>query len=405
VTIASFVEGATRRKGGLGLVGVPLILKSAAERGHHAVLMIAGHPMPGREKFIVDDVQSALKRSEGAGTFGIVTVRAGTTWAFAPALVWRAWRLVRRADVVSLHSLYSFPVLAGFLMARFHGKPYGLWPHGVLAPFQRSISKRRKWLYDRLFARRILDGASVLFYSAEGEFREAAELGLRSPAVVVPHGIDVTQFADLPPRGCFRSRVFPGHEGELIVFLARLNAKKGLDLLIAAMAAVLAERPRARLAIVGPPDPAAFERRVRTWIREHGIESQVALTGPVNDEAKREVMADADVFVLPSQAENFGFSVFEAMASGVPVVVSDTLNYAAEIARCGAGLAVPREAASFATSIVGLLGNADLRKEMGGNGIRLARKYSWDETGARVERAFESILHGCPIPQDLLRKA
>jgi glycosyltransferase involved in cell wall biosynthesis len=114
-------------------------------------------------------------------------------------------------------------------------------------------------------------------------------------------------------------------------------------------------------------------------------------------------MADADVFVLPSQAENFGFSVFEAMASRVPVVVSDTLNYAEEIVRSGAGLAVQRDPESFAAAILRLLEGPALRQQMGANGLQFARRYDWAETGIRVERAFESILQNRPLPADLAK--
>ncbi len=401
MTVISFVEGATSRKGGFGIGGVSMILSSTAARGHHVALIMGGPINPGGEKFLGRDIESALERRQGAGTFGIVTLRAWTTWAFAPAILWRTHKYVRAADCVSLHSAYSFPVLAGYLLARFYRKPYGLWPHGVFAPFQRTVSARKKWLYDHFIGRRILNNASVLFFTARGEREETAALGLRSPSVIVPHGIDVDEFTELPPKGRFRARFFPGHEGELVVFLARLNAKKGLDLLIQAMARVVAQRPQARLAIVGPPDPANFERRVLDWIRESGIESHVVLTGPVVGEAKLEVMADADVFVLPSQAENFGFSVFEAMASRVPVVVSDTLNYAEEIARSGAGVAAQRDPESFAAAILRLLEDPALRHQMGANGLQLARRYDWAETGIRVERTFESILQNRPLPADL----
>jgi glycosyltransferase involved in cell wall biosynthesis len=183
-----------------------------------------------------------------------------------------------------------------------------------------------------------------------------------------------------------------------VVFLARLNAKKGLDLLIQAMARVVARRPRSRLAIIGPPDPAGFEHKVTDWIRENGLESHAILTGAVAHDVKLEALADADVFAAPSQAENFGFSVFEAMASRIPVVVSDTLNYAEEISRCGAGLSVPREPEEFATAIIRLLDSPALREDMGANGLQLARRYSREETGIRVERTMISILQQSPIP-------
>jgi glycosyltransferase involved in cell wall biosynthesis len=358
---------------------------------------MAGEPIPGRENFVVPDSDAALARKEGLGTFGIVTGKARTRWGCSPSMLWRFSGLVREADFVTLHSLYSFPVLAGYLLARWHR----IWPHGVLAPIQRKIGVRKKYVYNQLLADRILRNASVLFYSAEGEREEAGSLGLHTPSVIVPDGFNPDEFATLPERGRFRKRFLNGHAGPLVLFLARLHAKKGLDLLIRAMRSVIAERPDARLAIVGPPDPVSFHKQVLRWVEENGIELQTVVPGVAGPEMRLEAFADADVYVLPSYAENFGFSVFEAMACGVPVVVSDTLNYAAEIAQSGAGLAVPRTPEQFSAAILNLLDWSDLRSQMGSCGRLLARKYSPEETGAKVETTVESILRRRPFPAEL----
>ena len=397
--IIGFAEGA--RGDSPGIVSIPTILNSTAARGHSVVLLIGGRVIPGKERFVVPDSEKALARKAGSGTFGIVCVKAWTHWRFCPAVLWRFSSLVRGADFVTLHSLYSFPVLAGYLLARFHRKPYGIWPHGVLAPFQRQISVRKKWIYNKLFADRILRNASVIFYSAEGEREEAAALGFRTPSVIVPDGFNADEFSALPPRGLFRARFLNGHTGPLVLFLARLHAKKGLDLLIKAMGRVIAERPDTRLAIVGPPDPPSFNKQILQWIKESGIESQTVLPGMAGPEMRLEAFADADLYVLPSHAENFGFSVFEAMACGVPVVVSETLNYAAQIALSGAGLALPRTAEEFCSAIMNLIDRPEARREMGVCGKTFARRYSLEETGARVAETIGSILQLRPFPDDL----
>jgi glycosyltransferase involved in cell wall biosynthesis len=397
--IVGFSEGV--RGDFAGLVAVPMILRSTAARGHSVVLLVAGRAIAGRENFVVPDCERALARKEGLGTFGIVIGQARTRWACSPSLLWRSSGLVRESDFVTLHSLYSFPVLAGYLLARLHRKPYGIWPHGVLAPIQRQISVLKKYVYHKLFADRILRNASVLFYSAQGEREEAASLGLPAPSVVVPDGFDPGEFAILPERGQFRKRFLNAHAGPLVLFLARVHAKKGVDLLIGAMRRVIAEKPDARLAIVGPPDPASFHKQVQRWLEESGIAAQTVVPGVAGAEMRLQAFADADVYVLPSYAENFGFSVFEAMACGVPVVVSDSLNYAGEIAESGAGLAVPRTTQEFSAAILHLLAQPDLRRHMGSCGRLLAHKYSLEETGAKVETTVESILRQRPFPPEL----
>ena len=401
MTVVSFLGGAHLRKGGFGLVGVPLIGRSTAEQGHHVIMVVCGRPSPGSEQFVVPDIQTALTRKEGTGTFGIILARAWGVWAFAPQILWQFNEAVRQADFVTLHSLYSFPVLAGYILARRHNKPYGFWPHGVLAPFQRKVSPIRKWVYDKLIGRRLLDEASVLFFSAPGERDETADMKLRAPSAVIPHGIDTQAFAKLPRRGNFRRQYLNDHRGPLVMFLARLNAKKGIQLLTQAMRHVLERIPDARLAIVGPPDPPSFERLVKQWVRDNGIEANTVLTGQVSNDGRLDALADADVFVLPSEAENFGFSVFEAMASRVPVVVRDSLNYAGEIASRHAGFATGRDPEELAAAIAQLLEDPGLCKEMGANGVEMARDYSWTSNGTHIEIAMECILNRRPLPVEV----
>ena len=398
--IIGFAEGTNPAKGGLGLVGVPSILGGLAGRGHCVALVACGGCTPGRERFLTATVDEALSRKEGAGSFGVVTFKAARAWAFSPAMLWRLNRYVRRADFVSLHSLYSFPVLAGYLLARFHRVPYGLWPHGVLAAVQRRVSARKKRIYDSLIARPILNHAAVLFFSAAGERDEALSLRLNRPSVIIPDGMDLSEFAALPPRGRFRARYLAKHQGPLVISIGRLNAKKGLDLLIDAMTEVIGRRPNARLAIIGPPDPPNFTQRVMNWLRKNNIESNTVVAGPLDPMEKLEALADADVFVSSSEAENFGFSVFEAMASRVPVVVSDTLDYAGEIAQAGAGFAMPRNRESFADAIVQFLDDPVLRRETGLKGVLLAKRYSIENTGLKIERTIDNILNHRPVSSD-----
>ena len=397
--IVGFVEGA--RGDSPGIVSVPAILVNTAKFGNQVVLLMGGPPSLGSEKYVVPDLETALKRKEAKGAFGLLPLKASPFWSFCPSILWRFSRLVRESDFVTLHSLYSFPVLAGYLLARLHQKPYGIYPHGVLAPFQRTVSARKKWVYNQIFANRILQNAAVIFYSAEGEREEASVLKLRPPSVIVPDGFDPGEFAVLPERGMFRERFLKADKGPLVLFLARVNAKKGIDLLIEAMHAVIAVRPDVRLAIVGPPDPMAFNKEVLRWVRENNIEAQTVITGPAYNEARLQAFADADIYVLPSHAENFGFSVFEAMACGLPVVVSDTLNFASEIAQSGAGFALPRTPGAFSDAILKLLDRPELRREMGLCGRLVAQRYTPEQTGAKVAKTIESIVDHAPFSQDV----
>ncbi|NWJ98434.1 MAG: glycosyltransferase [Chloroflexi bacterium] len=389
--VISFVEGASKEAGGIGFVGVPYIAHSIADQGHEVLLSIGGDLIPGTE--------SLLKK--GNDLYKVVAYPAYGRRCFSIKQILNSYQLVKQADFVMLHSLYSFPVLVGYLMARLHKKPYGLWPHGVLAPFQRRVSARKKAIFNLIIGNRILNEASVLFYSALGEREEAKPLNLQPPTIIVPHGMDLSEYENLPERGVFRQKYINGYEGPLVLYLGRLASKKGLELLIAAMAQVLQQVPEARLVIVGAADPPRFEGEIRTWIKEHGIENRTIMTGLIPYQEKLHAFVDADLFVLPSHAENFGFAMFEAMASRLPVVISDSLNLAEEVKKAGAGLVLPRQAPLFAEGIITLLRDAKLRQEMGENGHRLAELYTWDSTGDKISRTFKAILNHNPLPEDL----
>ena len=398
--VLGFCEGARADSGGIGLIGVPLIHRALADRGHQDALVVGGHPMPSAYGMLSPSLEDVFAESLDSSS-GVIPFPALGRWCFSPALYRAAAASAPRTDFITLHSMYSFPVLAGYTLAKRHQKPFGLWPHGVLAPVQREVGWAKKAVYDAMIGRRILRSASVLFYSAEGERDEARPLRLRVPSVVIPHGIDSAQFADLPDRGAFRQKHLAGHQGPLVLYLGRLNVKKGLDLLVQSMVRVVREIPDVRLAIAGGGHPLSFTTQVQEWIDRAGIQQTTILTGPLDENEKLAAFADCDLFVLPSAAENFGFAMFEAMASGRAVVCSDTMNYAGEVSRCGAGLVAERTAASFADAIGLLLSNAEQRETMGRNGQKLARNYSWDTCGRRVEMTIQSILTGDPFPSEL----
>lgn len=398
--IVQCTEGARADAGGLGLVAVPQIARTLAARGHAVVVETFGPLIPGSESFATSDARRAFITSPVA-----ITYPAAGRYTFSWAGQARVFEHVAHADFVMLHSLYSFAVLSGYLAARRYGKPYGLWPHGVLAPFQRRVGARKKAIYDRFLARRILDQAAVLFYSAPGECEEAAPLRLRAPSAIIPHGIDVEPFLHLPPRGIFRARYLDGFDGVLLLYLGRLNAKKGLDLLVESMSAVHLVDPTVRLAIVGAGDPPEFRAQVEVWVKRAGLQNRVVLPGLMLGHAKLEALADADIFVLPSQAENFSFAMFEALASCLPVVVSDTLNLAGQVAEVGAGRAVPRATQAFASALLELSADPALRRRMGEAGRRLAATYSWDSVGRQLEGAMEAVMRHEPLPRDPVGQA
>jgi glycosyltransferase involved in cell wall biosynthesis len=249
-----------------------------------------------------------------------------------------------------------------------------------------------KRIYERLFDFPNLNHASAIHYTATEEMERASFLKLRAPAVIVPNGIDWRRYAMLPSRGVFRNRIGIDFRTSLLLFLGRINFKKGLDLLVPSFAQVLEKIPNARLAIVGP-DNEGYGVKVRQWCREQGIAEKVIFVDHLGLHDVIQAYVDADVFVLPSYTENFGMTVVEAMACGCPVVISDQVNIWREVQEEGAGLVVSLEPAQIADAICRVLEDKEAAREMGRRGRSAAeRRYAWPQIVEQLTDIYRRLI-------------
>lgn len=310
---------------------------------------------------------------------------------FSPGLLRWLRDNISHFDLVHANSLYSFPMVAGLMLARARAIPYLVTTHDVLAPVQRRRSRTRKALLGGLFMRRALNGAAAIVYSTAAERDAARPLGIKAPAAIISPGISLAPFAALPARGTFRARFLGGFEGPLVLYLGRLAEKKGLDRLIAAFAQILAAYPQARLVIAGDADPLGYRGVVERWAVAHGVRRATDFVGLLRADDKLGALADADLFVLPSRSENFATAMFEAMACRVPVVISSGVQLSAEIAAARAGL-VADEPHALAAAMGRLLADPVLRRETEERGWAYAGQFEWDKTAARLTALYSEIL-------------
>jgi glycosyltransferase involved in cell wall biosynthesis len=263
-------------------------------------------------------------------------------------------------------------VLPAAYHARRAGIPYVIRPLGALNRW--GMTRRRPWLKRvsfRLLERRILRGAASIHYTSEQEKAEAADLGVHGRSAVIPLGVDLAPFENLPPRGWLRRRWPELARRPLVLFLSRVDPKKGLDLLFRALAGATRRQPDIALVVAGSGEPA-FEAKLRREATRLGLNGSVFWTGFLSDSDKLTALADADLFVLPSYSENFGVAAVEAMAAGLPVVVSDRVAIHREVAAAGAGLVVPCESDAVTAAVLRLVGDRSLAAELGARGRRLA---------------------------------
>jgi glycosyltransferase involved in cell wall biosynthesis len=298
---------------------------------------------------------------------------------------------IASADVVHVHSLFLFPHFAAWRQARRQGRPWIVAPCGALDPYLRQRSRAVKFATDVLWQRRMLDGAAAIHYKTEGERLLTEDLALAAPPAVVANGIRVDRFRALPPGAPFRERFVGGHAGPLIVNIGRLSHKKGLDILIRALAAVAQRVPDVRLAIVGPDDEGLKPRLMEIALAA-GVANRIVFTGMLTGDDKLAALAAADVWALPSHTENFGVAVAEALAAGCACVVSPMVNIAPEAAAAGAVLMPRLEPGAFAADIVTLLEDPAARERLGAAARAYARRYDWAVIAPQLLDMYEAAV-------------
>ncbi|HEX2115680.1 MAG TPA: glycosyltransferase, partial [Alphaproteobacteria bacterium] len=239
------------------------------------------------------------------------------------------------------------------------------------------------------FQNRVIRGAAALHYTAAEEMKLAEPYAHGAPGVVIPNGLDLAEYADLPRPGGVRS----GHPAiagrRIVLFLGRLNFKKGLDLLVPAFAEACRSVNDLHLVIAGPDD--GMRQETERLVAEARIGDRITFLGMLGHAQKLAAYRDAAMFVLPSYSENFGIAVVEAMACGVPVVISDKVNIWREVQEAGAGLVAPTTVSAVADQIVRLARDPEAAA-MGARGRRLVEeRFSWDKIACDLESVYRSL--------------
>jgi glycosyltransferase involved in cell wall biosynthesis len=297
---------------------------------------------------------------------------------------------IPKIDILHLHSIFLWPTWVAARLARRVGKPYIIAPRGMLVKeLIRRKSRSAKNLWISLIERRNLEHAAALHVTTGNEMKEAGQFGFNLPPVfVVPNGVDILEEIRRKPQ-----RLGPVIENIIqnppfILFLGRINWKKGLDRLIPALAYV----PDIPLVIAGN-DEENYKPEIEALATSHGVSERIAFTGPVYGDDKAALLKNASVLVLPSYSENFGNVVLEAMAVRCPIVVTPEVGLSDTVRETGSGIVVQGEAAQLGNGIKNLLSNPDLIERMGENGQKAVKeRFRWAVVAEQMERVYQNIL-------------
>ncbi|HMD38288.1 MAG TPA: glycosyltransferase [Candidatus Acidoferrum sp.] len=374
-------------------VKVRALAQGLAARGNQLTVLTADW---GLEKRMSAEGAAATERSP----FGWRRVENGVTAIYLPTwLRYRAvsWnpavkRFCRKQlgnfDLAHIFGLYDFlgPAVAAACVKR--KIPYVLEPIGMFVPIVRSL--RMKRVYHAMYGRRLFEEANAIIATSEQEVEELASGGVaRGKIALRRNGVEAP--ASWPERGTLRKRIGIAQDAKLVLFLGRLSEKKSPDLLLKAFASLATEGREMNLQLVfAGPDEGGMKGRLEEMAGQLGVASQVRFTGPIFGEAKWAAYRDADVFVLPSQNENFGNTAAEAVAAGTPVLVTEQCGIAPLLAGV-AGLVVPHDPDALAREIQRVTSDPELHGRLAAGCAAVTARLGWDGPVGEMEALYNKL--------------
>lgn len=295
-------------------------------------------------------------------------------------------------DLAHLHALFSPVTTAAATVARWQNLPYILRPLGTLDPADLQKKRQLKQIYGNLWEKPNLAGAAAIHFTSPQEAKISERYGVVTKDLVIPLGVQ--QPTTMPKLGAARQNWHIPRDKPLLLYMSRIDPKKGLDLLIPALETLLAQGLDFHFVLAGanPQDPD-YEKKITAQIQASRLGKHSTITGFVRGEMKLALLQDADLFVLPSYYENFGIAVAEAMVTGTPVVISDQVHIWPEVENAEAGWITKCELGSLIETLRSALQDTQSRQWKGKNAYNLAvSNYSWSAIAQQMITAYQNLI-------------
>ncbi|MDF5712945.1 MAG: hormogonium polysaccharide biosynthesis glycosyltransferase HpsP [Rhizonema sp. NSF051] len=297
-------------------------------------------------------------------------------------------------DLAHIHALFSPVSTAAATVCRISKLPYILRPLGTLDPADLRKKKQLKQLYAAILERPNLAGAAAIHFTSVQEAKISERFGVATQDLVIPLGVIPPQFPLQKGQSVVQSKYGIPEDVPLVLFMSRIDPKKGLNLLIPALEKLLESGLNFHFVLAGtnPQDPD-YEDKIKAQIQASPMRSHTTITGFATGELKSALLQAADLFVLPSYYENFGIAVAEAMVAGTPVLISDQVHICQEVRDSESGWVSTMDVASLTELLQIALQNPDERQRRGLRAREYALKnYSWNAIAHQTIQAYHQIL-------------
>jgi glycosyltransferase involved in cell wall biosynthesis len=324
----------------------------------------------------------------------IVCKRTTPISRFFPEFSLEAWDFLKKHiheyDVVHCHGIWHFGSVAPFLFK--NNTPKAITIHGLLDKWALHHGYWKKKLFGILFQKRFLKKAQLIQINNHDELNDLRQfLGFQHPNVaIIPNGMQLDELAQLPPQGTFRTKFNLPTDKKLVLFMGRLNIKKGLDLLLPAFQKYVQQYNDALLILAGPDD--GYQAETEQFIIQHQLQNKMMMVGMLTGELKKAALADATIFALPSYSEGFSIAALEAMTAGVPALVSDRIGFDGTVAQYKAAHEAPLTVEGVYGGLKQLLQNPEYSHQLAQNAQKMVRElYDINIVAANLAKEFEKI--------------
>ncbi len=312
-------------------------------------------------------------------------------YIFSAALTRWLWQHIKDYDLLDIHYLFSYASTCSGAIARWQKVPYTVRTTGHLAPWALAQSRLKKQIYTALIERYNLNQADAIHCTCASEAEDVRNFGIQTPTITIPLGVN--QPDTNPDARAELHQIYNIPSETLVVlFLSRLHYKKRPELLMRSLSQLAAKNYNFHLILAGTGEPD-YVNELKNLMTALGLSERTSFAGFVTGKDKQLLLQGADMFVLPSFSENFGIAIAEAMAAGLPVIVTQGVQIASEIASANAGLVIEGEENALTQAIAQLLTYPQLRQQLRQNGQHLASsRYSWSAIAQTLSTAYQSIL-------------
>ena len=312
---------------------------------------------------------------------------------FSRDLVEALKKSINRYDLVHSHEYRSYISLVISYYAKRYSTPYILQTHGQLHRI--DAWRKLKWFYDVLFGYRLLRDAAKVIALNHVEAEQYRAMGVPEEKIaIIPNGIDLSEYVNLPPKGAFKKKFNIPENGKIILYLGRIHKIKGIDILIKAYA-YMRNKMNLRdivLVIAGPDD--GYLNEAKRLAQALDVSNHVLFTGPLYGEDKMAAYIDSEVYVLPSRYETFPMTILEAYACEKPVVASEVGGLRDLVRNGETGLLFkPENVKQLAERIFNILNDDKMAEEMGLKGRNFVEEnFAIEKIIEKLEKLYEEAV-------------